>query len=431
MKIAVFLPNWLGDVAMATPALRAMRRHFGADARIVGIMRPYLADVLAGTSWLDEQWLFDPRSKDRARRVWPIARRMRAERFDMAVLMTNSFRTAWLAWLGGAEQRIGYVRYGRGPLLTGKLYPRRAGRATDKEDGGGCRGKVAQDGCRFADNLLRPLLPRPIVPMPMVETYLELARAIGCGEESPRLELATIEADERSADMVFERLGLRGGTGFQPVKVHGQDGRATSTSKQSRVIALNSSGAYGGSKLWPVEYFAELARRIVAELDHDVLVFCGPKERDIARRIVELCGAGVSPALAAGTAAPQVSPAPAAGTAAPQGGRVFSMADQPMDLGTAKACIRRCRLMVSTDSGPRHVAAAFGLPVVTMFGPMLPVWSENPTQRAVNLVLDLDCIGCHQRVCPLGHHRCMRDLTVDTVFAATTSLLSPLPLGEG
>ena len=99
------------------------------------------------------------------------------------------------------------------------------------------------------------------------------------------------------------------------------------------------------------------------------------------------------------------------------------MADQPMDLGTAKACIRRCALMVSTDSGPRHVAAAFALPVVTLFGPMLPIWSENPTQRAANLVLDLDCIGCHKRVCPLGHHRCMRDLSVDMVFNAVQRLL--------
>ena len=394
MKIAVFLPNWLGDVAMATPALRAMRRYFGGDTHIVGILRPYLGDVLAGTAWLDEQWFFDPRSKDRSRRLWAIARRMRAERFDMAVLMSNSFRTAWLAWLGGAVQRIGYVRYGRGPLLTGKLYPRRVSRSQGEGDGEACREEVSHYSERFADKLLRPLLPRPIAPMPMVDTYLELARAVGCGDESPRLELATVEADEQSADAVFERLGLRGSTGFQPVTEHGQDGRATST-RQSRVVALNSSGAFGGSKLWPVEYFAELARRIVAELDHDVLVFCGPKERDIAGRIVELSASG----------------------------RVFSMADQPMDLGTAKACIRRCRLMVSTDSGPRHVAAAFGLPLVTMFGPMLPVWSENPTQRAVNLVLDLDCIGCRKRVCPLGHHRCMRDLTVEMVFAATRSLL--------
>jgi heptosyltransferase II len=347
MKIAVFLPNWLGDVAMATPALRAMRRHFGPTARIVGIMRPYLADVLAGAAWLDEQWFFNPRAKDRSQRAWAIVRRMRAEKFDMAVLMTNSLRTAFVAWLGGATQRIGYVRYARGSLLTGKLFPRRAGYR--------------------------------IVPMPMVETYLELAYSVGCGKESPRLELATVEADRRSADAVFERLGLRG------------DGR---------VIAINSSGAYGGSKLWPVEYFAELARRIAGELDCDVLAMCGPKEKDIVRRIVELSGSA----------------------------RVFSMADQPMDLGTAKACMGRCRLMVSTDSGPRHVAAALGLPVVTMFGPMLPVWSENPTQQAANLVLDLDCIGCHKRVCPLGHHRCMRDLTVERVFAATCELLS-LPQG--
>ena len=238
---------------------------------------------------------------------------------------------------GGAKQRVGFVRYGRGPLLTGRLYLRREG------------GRI--------------------VPAPMVETYLELARAVGCDEESPRLELATVASDERSADAVFARLDLRG------------DGR---------VVAINSSGAYGGSKLWPVEYFAELARRIVVELGDDVLVICGPKEREIARRIVELSGQS----------------------------RVFSMAEQPMDLGTSKACIRRCRLMVSTDSGPRHIAAAFGLPVVTLFGPMLPVWSENPTQKAVNLVLDLDCIGCHKRVCPLGHHRCMRDMTVEQVFTA-------------
>ncbi len=350
MKIAVFLPNWLGDVAMATPTLRSLRRHFGPQARIVGIMRPYLADVLAGAGWLDEQWFFDPRSKQRELRSRAVARRMRGERFDLAVLMTNSLRTAWVAWRGGAKRRIGYVRYGRGPLLTDKLYPRRDGHWLSRRH------------------------PRRIVPEPMVETYLKLARSIGCEEESPRLELTTTAADERSADEVFERLGLRG---------------------EKPIAALNSSGAYGGSKLWPVEYFGRLARRIVDELDFDVLVICGPKEREIAREVVR---------LAAGT-------------------RVVSMADQPMDLGTSKACIRRCRVMVSTDSGPRHVAAALGLPVVTLFGPMLPVWSENPTQRAANLVLDLDCIGCHKRVCPLGHHRCMRDLSVETVFAAVHDVL--------
>ncbi|MHB1034644.1 MAG: lipopolysaccharide heptosyltransferase II [Pirellulales bacterium] len=342
MHIALFLPNWLGDLAMATPTLRALRRHFGSQARIVGIMRPYLADVLAGLDWLDDQWFFDPRSPDRSRRRLALIRWMRGQRFDMAILLTNSLHTAALAWLGGAKERVGYVRYGRGPLLTRKIDPPRAnGRLRDT---------------------------------PVVDYYLAIASALGCPAESPKLELATTETDERSADAVWNNLGLRA------------DGR---------VIACNSSGAYGAAKLWPVEHFGGLARRIVNELDHDVLVFCGPKERDIARDVVRLAD----------------SP------------RVFSMADQPLDLGTAKACLRRTRLMVSTDSGPRHVAAAFGKPLVTMFGPMLPVWSENPTQRAANLMLDLDCIGCHKRACPLGHHRCMRDLSVDTVFAAVVRLL--------
>ena len=342
MKTAVFLPNWLGDVAMATPALRAMRRHLGHRAHMVGIMRPYLADLLAGTNWLDEQWYFNPRSTDAALRGGALVRRMRQGRFDVALLFTNSLRTAMLAYRGRAKQRIGYARNARGLLLSKKLYPKLNGR-------------------RIAD-------------APMVDSYLELAYALGCPKESPRLELATTEKDEQSADAVFRELRLR------------EDGR---------VVALNSSGAYGGSKLWPVEYFAELAGRIVERLDHDVLVLCGPKEREIAREIVRLA----------------------------KSRHVCSMADQPLDLGTAKACIRRSRMIVSTDSGPRHVAAALGKPLLTLFGPMLPVWSENPTQRAVNMVLDLDCIGCRKRVCPLGHHRCMRDLTVDMVYAEVAGLL--------
>jgi heptosyltransferase II len=345
MKIAVFLPNWLGDLAMATPTLRALRRHYGREAKIVGILRPYLFETLGGTDWLDELWPFDPRSKDRSIHGWSLARRMRKEPFDLAVLLTNSLRTAIIAWCGGAARRVGYARYGRAPLLTEKLEPCRA------------RGRI--------------------VPEPVVESYLAIARALGCGEESPRLELHTTDADERSADTVFRRLRLR------------TDGR---------IVLLNSSGAYGGAKLWPIEYFGALARRIVHNTGHDVLVMCGPKERDVARRIVELAGSD----------------------------RAFSMADQPLGLGTAKACVRRGRMMVSTDSGPRHVASALGVPVIGLYGPMLPIWSENPTQQAVNLALDLPCIGCHKRTCPLGHHRCMRDLTVDRVFDETAKMLSAL-----
>jgi heptosyltransferase-2 len=115
MNIAIFLPNWLGDLVMATPMLRAVRRHFGAEARLIGVLRPHLADVLAGTHWLDEQWLFNPRAKRPQWRHWALIHRMRQRRIDTALLLPNSFRAAILARLGGAKHRVGYGRYGRGP----------------------------------------------------------------------------------------------------------------------------------------------------------------------------------------------------------------------------------------------------------------------------------------------------------------------------
>ncbi|HPZ84702.1 MAG TPA: hypothetical protein PL064_14780, partial [Thermogutta sp.] len=64
MNICIFLPNWLGDLVMAVPALRAIREATGSSAYVVGITRPNLAGLLAGSQWLDEEWYFDPRGDD-------------------------------------------------------------------------------------------------------------------------------------------------------------------------------------------------------------------------------------------------------------------------------------------------------------------------------------------------------------------------------
>jgi heptosyltransferase-2 len=79
--------------------------------------------------------------------------------------------------------------------------------------------------------------------------------------------------------------------------------------------------------------------------------------------------------------------------------------------------------MVSTDSGPRHLAAAYGKPVITLLGPTLRTWIENPTVREVFVSANLDCLGCAKRVCPWGHHRCMQELPVEAVYAEIVKLL--------
>jgi len=343
MNIAIFLPNWVGDMVLATPAVRALRRHYSPPARLVGVVRPYVADVLAGTDWLDEMILYDPRSADRTLRGWSVAAQLRAARIDSALLLTHSFRTALVAWMGGARRRVGYARNGRGPLLTQKLYHRRARR-------------------RF-------------IPTPVLDDYLRLAYAMGCATESRQTELATTPADELAADTVWRACGF---------------------AQSEHVVAMNAGGAFGEAKHWPAEYFGDLARRVAESHRTPVLVLCGPHERDIARQIE---------AIAAHP-------------------RVRSLADERLSIGLSRACVRRSRLLVTTDSGPRHFAAAFGVPAVTLFGPTHPAWSENYHVSEIHLQHELPCGPCQKRSCPLGHHRCMRELSVDEVFAAVERQLN-------
>ncbi|HEY1068795.1 MAG TPA: glycosyltransferase family 9 protein [Pirellulales bacterium] len=342
MKIAVFLPTWIGDAAMATPALRAIRKKFGGDSRIVGVGLPYLQELFAGTNYFDDYVASSPKSKQRREQSLGVAWKLRPEQFDAAILMRNSFREAAVAWLAGAKRRIGYVRYLRGPLLTDKLYaPRENGKP---------------------------------VPYRMTDYYLQLAYALGCAEETQHIELATTPADESAADQAWEDLGLR----------HGE-----------AVVTFNASGAFGATKLWPTEHFAALARKIASELGLDVLVICGPSERERAAQI-----------------ASQASHP-----------RVFSLGGRPLSLGLSKACIKRSRLLVTTDSGPRQFAVAFDVPLVSIFGPTFKIWGENPTANEIMLQKDLPCISCQRQVCPLKHHACMRDLSVNQVYRAALTQL--------
>jgi len=94
-----------------------------------------------------------------------------------------------------------------------------------------------------------------------------------------------------------------------------------------------------------------------------------------------------------------------------------------LSIGLTKACVRRADLLVTTDSGPRHFAAAFGRPVVTLFGPTHIAWTETYQPAALHLQKTVPCGPCQQRVCPEGHHRCMRELLPAEAFAAARRLL--------
>ena len=119
MRIVIFCPNLIGDAVMATPLLRAVRNQF-EGATIDGVMKPAIAATLEGNPWFDQMISFDPQSTDPKRRSLSLLRRLRSERFDLAILLPNSFRSALMARLAGARDRIGYARGGVmwGPLVA-------------------------------------------------------------------------------------------------------------------------------------------------------------------------------------------------------------------------------------------------------------------------------------------------------------------------
>lgn len=339
MKLAVFLPNWVGDAVMATPALRALRTEF-PHAKIVGVMRPVIADVLEGTGLIDRPLLYHPRGKHPAQRGLSFLKLLRDEKCEAAILFTNSLRTAWLAWRSRANERIGFARDLRGWLLTTRLTPK-----------------------------------SKRVPNPVIDEYNRLAEAAGCRTLSRTMELATTERDQSAVDAFWAKHpGLN----------------------RHRVVVFNTGGAFGPAKNWPRASYAELAQRIVKQTDRTVLVACGPGEREDAQAIV----------------------------AAAQSPRVVTVADEPLTIGLTKAVVKSAGLMITTDSGPRHFAAAFGVPVITLFGPTHIAWSETYAPQSVHLQHPVDCGPCQKRTCPLGHHRCMTELSVDRVFQAVTQQLT-------
>ncbi len=343
MKIAVFCPNLIGDTVMATPAFRALRRGF-PEAMLTLVVKPRVWPTLEGTTWFDEVIKFEPGSMDREQRTLPVVRRLRRARFDVAVLFPNSIRSASIAWLADIPRRLGYVRHGRGLLLSDRLhYPR---------DSEGRR-----------------------LPMPIVESYLKLVRLLGCPVESVRAELATTGDDEAAADAAWAELGLE---------------------SAEKVVCLNTGGAFGPAKSWPTSHFGELARRLAAEAGAAVLVLCGPDERAAAREIVH---SACHP-------------------------RVVSLADRSLGIGLTKACVRRCALLITTDSGPRHFASAFNTRVITLFGPTHVSWTRTYHPGAWHVFHPVPCGPCQRAVCPEGHHRCMRDLTPEGVYRVALRALA-------
>ena len=167
--------------------------------------------------------------------------------------------------------------------------------------------------------------------------------------------------------------------------------QSPTTNHQSLVVL--APGSAWATKRWP--YFAELARILANR--HRVAVIGGDADQDLARTIRNEAAVDVIDAT----------------------GRLSL-------LGSAEL-IGRAAVVVTNDSGPLHLASAMNTPTVAVFGPTVPAFGFGPlaSRNAIAGMDSLACRPCHRhgpRRCPLGHWRCMRDLSADHIAQLVESV---------
>jgi len=225
----------------------------------------------------------------------------------------------------------------------------------------------------LTDKLLPEKADGKFVPVPMIRYYGAIARYLGSREVPVRPELFTTAEDESIAQQALTAAGVTPG---RPL------------------VVINPGASFGPAKCWLPERFAEVADRLGEAHDAAVFIACGPKEIACAREVARHLR------------------------------RPATVLDNPvMKLGPLKALIKRANLLVTNDTGPRHFANAFGTPVVTIFGPTDPKWTETDTPRERSLMVKVHCGPCMKRRCPLDH-RCMKWISTEMVLASAGELLA-------
>jgi heptosyltransferase-2 len=328
LRTLVVMPSWVGDCVMALPLLDALA---ASGRRLVAFAKPHLLPLLQLSPAIAATVA---RSPDDATTIAAL----RDAGCDEAVVLPNSFRSAWFAYRAGIPWRWGYRGGWRAPLLS-------------------------------------PPVTRPRGKRPQVEDYRELLDALSVPEPAswvPKLP--------RTPELVArgrERLG----------RAHlGGDGP---------LVGLSPGAEWGPSKRWPWKRFAELAhelRRRVPGVREAILA--GPKEVWTAVRIHE------------------------------ESGKIHPVLGPDLDLGGLAAVLCCLDALVTNDSGPMHLAAAFGVPCVAFFGPTDPRRTAPAGEGHRVLHTGIWCSPCFRRRCPLLHHRCMRDLGVAAAATAVEEVLA-------
>jgi heptosyltransferase-2 len=191
---------------------------------------------------------------------------------------------------------------------------------------------------------------------------------------------------------MLDQLGIAGGDGRPRLALtKAEEGRAAAFGP-GPWLAINPGASYGAAKRWIPERFAAVADALAAAYGMKVVLTGGPGEREI--------GADIEKAMT-------VPPLNLIGQTS---------------VRELMAVLAQCRLVVTNDSGPMHITAAFGVPIVAVFGPTDHTTTSPASDRCRIVRQEVECAPCMLRECPTDH-RCMERISADDVLCAARELL--------
>jgi heptosyltransferase-2 len=335
-EILAWLPSPMGDAVLCTPALRAVRRHF-KSSQISFFANEVVRKVLS-PSRFNDIWL-----QQHSKNPFTIAGMLKGYNFTHAILFKNSFASALAVFLAGIPMRVGYEREGRGFLLTDKLYPPKLSAA------------------RFN-------------PFSMVDYYLAIPSLLGADTTDRWLELLIDPQEDKRLRTKFPEIAESKGP----------------------IVVIVPGGAFGRSKCWLVERFAQTADWLISNYNATVFVSVSPNpvEKQIAK---EICDSSRF--------------------------ELVNLAERPVSLGELKSLFSIADLVISNDTGPRHIAIALRRKVISLFGPNDPAWTKTGYKNEIQIIGDVPCAPCARPTCKMSEHLCMQAITVEMVCDAARKLL--------
>jgi heptosyltransferase-2 len=299
--------------------------------------------------------------------LFSIGRKLRSGNFALALVLPNSPRSALEVWLARIPRRVGISHPFRDWLLTDAIPPAPGLALMRKRSKAEIRGRIAAD------------VPREDYPAGSHQTrhYLHLASALGASTAPLEPKLVVTEEERASFHQRF--------LADQP------------TSSSVRIwCGLQPGAEYGPAKRWPVEHFIAAAGEVAKRTGCHWLIFGGGDDASLAQQIE----AGVH-------------------SATNLCGRTT--------LRELMAALALCRVLLTNDTGPMHVAAALGTPVIVPFGSTSPELTGPGLPGGVlhhMLKSDVPCSPCFRRVCPIDL-RCMTSITVARVTKAVLRAFAP------